>query len=498
MGSPLGIPWVAIAVASLYVLYLASVVLYNIFFHPLRHFPGSIFWTSSRIPWAWHTYFGSISHAMSKLHARYGDVVRIAPDELTLIDPSAWKDIMAAHKDRPVMPKDPADLMQDPQAPENILTVRSDVEHGRMRRVLSPGFSEKAVRQQEPLIQGYVNLLMESLHEAAAEGPLNIVHWYEFVTFDIIGDLTFGESLQVIEKRHNYWITFINTISKDARSAPAAFQGFPHLYPITLPLVLRSEGFKSRAQSIEKTNAMATRRMAVRNDRKDFMSYALHALEKGDPATMMSKEEIMATFEILMIAGSETSATLLSGVTYLLLKNPDVLKKLVAEIRSSFAHSTEITIVRVNSLTYLLAVLDEALRTMPPVAQTSMRLVPGSGEVVGGHFVPGGTKVGIHSFAACHSSLNFRDPDSFVPERWLGDARYAGDRRDASQPFNIGPRGCLGRTLAYAEMRIILARVLFEFDLELMESSRSWLENLKSFGFWLKDPLMVRLRPVVR
>ena len=62
----------------------------------------------------------------------------------------------------------------------------------------------------------------------------------------------------------------------------------------------------------------------------------------------------------------------------------------------------------------------------------------------------------------------------------------------------MGPRGCIGRNLAYAEMRVIIARVLFEFDLELMESSKSWLEDLKNFTLWQKDPLMMRLKPVVK
>lgn len=70
---------------------------------------------------------------------------------------------------------------------ESILNVESDVEHSRMRRVLANAFSEKAVREQEPLIQEYVSLLMRSLHETAEEGPQNMVAWYEFVAFDIIG-----------------------------------------------------------------------------------------------------------------------------------------------------------------------------------------------------------------------------------------------------------------------------------------------------------------------
>ena len=277
------------------------------------------------------------------------------------------------------------------------------------------------------------------------------------------------------------------------------FRRFPHLTPILLPIILRSKAYKLRMKSVKNTRATVLKRMATKTERKDFIFYALRAMDKGDPATMMSREEIVATFEVIMGAGSETTATLLSGVTYQILKNPEVMQKLVAEIRSNFAHSHEITLASVNSLTYELAVLDEALRIMPPVATALVRLVPpGSGEIVGGHFVPGGAKVGIPSYAACQSPINFRDPECFIPERWLGDARYVEDRREASQPFNIGPRGCIGRNLAYAEMRIILARVLFEFDLELMESSKSWLEDLKNFTLWQKDPLMVKLKPVIR
>lgn len=70
---------------------------------------------------------------------------------------------------------------------ESILDLRSDVEHGRMRQVLAHAFSENALREQEPLVQSTSNLLMESLHEAAEEGPQNMVSWYELVAFDIIG-----------------------------------------------------------------------------------------------------------------------------------------------------------------------------------------------------------------------------------------------------------------------------------------------------------------------
>ena len=70
---------------------------------------------------------------------------------------------------------------------ENILNVESEVDHARMRRVVAHGFSEKALREQESIILEYVDLFITSLHRAAEEGPQNMVSWYEFVTFDIIG-----------------------------------------------------------------------------------------------------------------------------------------------------------------------------------------------------------------------------------------------------------------------------------------------------------------------
>lgn len=70
---------------------------------------------------------------------------------------------------------------------ESFLSIKSDVVHSRMRRVLAQTFPEKAMRERESHIQRYFNLLVVSLHEAAEAGPQNRASWYEFVTFDVIG-----------------------------------------------------------------------------------------------------------------------------------------------------------------------------------------------------------------------------------------------------------------------------------------------------------------------
>jgi cytochrome P450 len=113
--------------------------------------------------------------------------------------------------------------------------------------------------------------------------------------------------------------------------------------------------------------------------------------------------------------------------------------------------------------------------------------------------------VGVHHLAAYRNPEHFRDPDDFRPERWLrgddcekggaGDGGDFGqDRLGAVMPFGTGPRACLGRNLAYHEMRLLLVTTLLRFDLELCAESRGWAEGQRSWLFWEKKQLRVVLR----
>ena len=88
----------------------------------------------------------------------------------------------------------------------------------------------------------------------------------------------------------------------------------------------------------------------------------------------------------------------------------------------------------------------------------------------------------------------------FAPERWLPaahplyDARYASDNRAGFRPFSSGPRDCVGKNLANGEMRLILARLLWNFDIELVEGQEDWAAKQRVFDVYEKGPLLVRLR----
>lgn len=102
----------------------------------------------------------------------------------------------------------------------------------------------------------------------------------------------------------------------------------------------------------------------------------------------MPQVDIESHAGLLIVAGSETTATLLSGCTFLLLNNPDALDRLTKEVRSTFKEESEININSAGQLQYMLACLDEALRCYPPVPIGNPRVVPKGGRVLCGHYVP--------------------------------------------------------------------------------------------------------------
>ena len=123
---------------------------------------------------------------------------------------------------------------------------------------------------------------------------------------------------------------------------------------------------------------------------------------------------------------------------------------------------------------------------------------------------PTQTTVSVSPWAATHLPINFSEPLSFIPERWIDSpkGRFASDNRQASQPFSYGPRGCIGKNLAYIEQRLLICHLLWNFDLEAPGGPESklneqWsraddMKNMKAFLVWVKPDLWVRLKRVAR
>ena len=267
----------------------------------------------------------------------------------------------------------------------------NDADHARYRRLLSHAFSEKALHQQEDLLQSYIALLVQRLRTRASStesAVIDMVQWLNFTTFDIIGDLSLGESFHCLEEsRYHSWLSILFTQFRTGSLFIALrFFGLAGYARTLLPKSL----FQKRKDHISMANERIRRRRAqsvsVDGQRNDFMTFILrHNNEKG-----MSDPEIEATLRILVLAGSETTATALSGIIGNLLGTPKAMKDLTSEIRSSFRHASEISAERVSELSYLGAVIEEGLRLCTPVALGMPRVVPPGGAEVSGHLLPEG------------------------------------------------------------------------------------------------------------
>ena len=155
---------------------------------------------------------------------------------------------------------------------------------------------------------------------------------------------------------------------------------------------------------------------------------------------------------MLVRAGSETTATSLSALTYYLCRTPRAYQKLAQEIRETFNNYEQIDGPAVSSLPYLSAVIEEGLRLFPPFAMGLPRVSPG--ETVDNNLIPPGAVVYVSTWAASHSEMNFHQPYDFIPERWIDP--QCKDVKGASQPFSLGARGCLGRKKSFVRCRLIV------------------------------------------
>ena len=135
---------------------------------------------------------------MRELHEEYGEIVRVSPKILSIEGQSVWKDVFG-HKptSQPEWPRFLNIFSLMPQEERSFMFYLKD-EHRPIRRVLAPAFSDSALLEQEPIITSHINLLMTRLEEQNGK-PLDISMWALFTTFDLIGDLSLGESFNCLE-----------------------------------------------------------------------------------------------------------------------------------------------------------------------------------------------------------------------------------------------------------------------------------------------------------
>lgn len=196
--------------------------------------------------------------------------------------------------------------------------------------------------------------------------------------------------------------------------------------------------------------------------------YFLHAIDTETGLPAYSPDELFVETRLMIFAGSDTSTTSLAGAIFYLTRTPRVYARLVQEVRTTFQTLDEIRSgAKLWACSYLRACLDEAMRMSPPVPGDLTREVLPGGTDVDGMFVPGGTHLGTSRYPLHLNESVFPDPFIYRPERWIVDEKGGVSAADVARaesafsPFSSGAQACIGKKLAYLELTITLARLLY-------------------------------------
>ncbi|CAG8971210.1 hypothetical protein HYALB_00010583 [Hymenoscyphus albidus] len=455
-------------------------------------YPYSRDFLSGRQPWR-----------MLALHEKYGPAVRVSPNEVSFASAQSWHDIYAPRKGGEFLKSNWYE--NGSFGGHAIVSVRDPVEHAQMRKYLSRAFSEASLRDQEDMITDLIAKYIDGVGKTAkAEGVVNLTDWHNFLTFDIIGLLAFGKSFGGVEsgrlgptysaRLSLFSQAFVGSIAH--ANVMDTLKRFPWLGAVYLAF---NQGWlKGIARVADRhmsyTKKVIEDRISEKTDRKDFMHYLLRDHPQDDDSESFHMQ-MSGHAADLVVAGSETTATTLSVVVHYLLEKPAIFKTVTEEIHGSFEKEEDINATTAAPLKYLHAVCLEALRIFPPLPIGPPRDAPPEGAVVDGVSIPGGTLVSTNPCAASMFSKNFHNPSEFIPERWLGENKD--DILEATQPFSLGKRGCIGRNMAWLELHITLARLIFRYEIE-REGQLDWIEATPMLLFWQKPNLMVRVKERIR
>lgn len=238
------------------------------------------------------------------------------------------------------------------------------------------------------------------------------------------------------------------------------------------PAILNWQNFvdQSLANRTKKQQALEEKPLPESDVRKDFFHWLFNA---KDPETGVgySLPELYAECELLIIAGSDTTAVVISAAFFYLSRYPESQEKLAQEILSTFSSYDEIKAgPKLQGCQYLTALLQEAMRMAPPVAAEPPRMVREGGTTVDGHYFPEGTLLSTAFWAQHYNGDYYPEPMRFRPERWI--LREEGNTEEsvalaekAFCAFSTGSRGCVGKNLAWLEMRIVLAKTLWRYGI---------------------------------
>ncbi len=312
---------------------------------------------------------------------------------------------------------------------------------------------------------------------------LDCLRWFNYLAFDIIGDLAFGAPFGMLSAGADVAEVRTSPTAPPAYAAAieilnrrgevsATLGCLPELEPYArwLPDPFFSRGLSA----VQDLAGISIARVRGRLDcppaagREDLLARLMEGRDdEGEP---LGREELTAEAQTQLIAGSDTTSNSSCALLFHVARTPGVLAKLQAELDATIPDGVDVpTIDMVRSLPYLASVINETLRHHSTSGIGLPRQLPrdSPGLTIRGHRFPPGTVLSVPTYTMHHSAEIWGpDADAFRPERWDG---LTARQKNAFIPFSYGPRACVGRNVAEMEMKLIASTWARRYDVVLRQ-----------------------------
>ncbi|KAJ7748818.1 cytochrome P450 [Mycena maculata] len=459
-------------------------------FHPLFFFPGPLSYRISNLRMA-HLLTTGLRHTtIQSLHRKYGKIVRIGPNSLSINSRSAVAPIYSSAK---CLDRSSAYRFQPLPGDGLFFVLDRDTHHAR-RSIWAKAFTTANLDSFQPILNQRTTQLAECLQRRSStnKGFTDLSRCIEDWSFDFMGDFAFGpgNSFELM------WDGDPDNLVKNGKTATALFDIFGEV-PWLLDILwyLPSTDSIKKLHSLSRQSLDRRKRLQVSEYDKDLSSFLL---DDEDQQENLTDEERTMDLVFAIQAGSDTTANVLQYTFFYLIGHRDVYARLTRELDEAFPDPADpLNFETLAELPYLNAVINEGLRLGTPLSGLE-RITPATGAIIDNIFIPSNTIVSVPAFTQQLDPSNFYPrPEEFLPDRWLigGLEEDAVLEPNAIMSFSFGPYGCLGRALAMQELRVVVARLLLDFNMNFVDgidvkAYAQGIRNIRTTFF--PGPLLIR------
>lgn len=338
----------------------------------------------------------------------------------------------------------------------------------RQRPMVMAGFDPTHIKKYFPTLVKVTERFVRRWQRAAAAGAaIDLTADLMRYTVDVTAGLAFGADINTIESDEEVIQRHLDKVLPALQKS--LLTSFPWLRKLPLPANRALDGhLEALRVAVEGFIAGARERMAANPALRAEPANLIEAMvaARDRESSGLTDEDVAGNVLTMLLAGEDTTANTLAWMIYLLSRHPEALARARDEVRARLGSAPLPTREQLDALPYVEACMNETMRVKPVAPVIVQQAVRDT--VLSGIRVPKGYLVILLMRGPTSSEKHFKDPAVFDPSRWL-DASASGapgSAKRVAMPFGAGPRLCPGRYLAMQEMKMVMAVLLRNFDVQ--------------------------------